>query len=567
MRLLNMVCLALLLVALSSGLISASTSAQVISTGSPYLVVPTALDRELVETQKANYPDQDGKELTDGVLAPGGSGFTHEAWQGWAKQDRHIVTVDLQEVCMVTEVSGRFFNFPGAGIYFPEKISVSTSLDGENWEEPQTAMNKFVINSNIGASREIGLELEEPVRARFVQLEVYVNDWCFIDEVFVKGERLSEVSADQVIGLEEIVSRRLGLLGDDSKVGWPQPGTSKVGSARHIALMFFGGLVPDSRQLRSIDFLPYVGYVDQNFQVTDAFFDTFLLLPASIRYYGAEGRDFDNAPNPSIQEDWELYLDQLYKPGFQLDALNSAVQTVNEMTFGDIKAKVIIGIPYPSPRLNSFGKLPGESKSLNFAGITTGDGNRFLAVKWFVEEVLTRWEEAELPNLELIGFYWYQEDIESRNSPEIFDPVIKNTADLLHEKGLYFYWIPYYQARGFRNWQDLGFDVAMMQPNFSFSGLDLSEAEYRLTQAAELASRYGLGLQMELHPDLQNRSMREKYLAYLEYGTKLGYQNNSVICYYQGVDDFAKAAFSVDPEIRYLYDATYKFVKGEQIGD
>ena len=64
---------------------------------------------------------------------------------------------------MVTEVSGRFFNFPGAGIYFPEKISVSTSLDGENWEEPQTAMNKFVINSNIGASREIGLELEEPV--------------------------------------------------------------------------------------------------------------------------------------------------------------------------------------------------------------------------------------------------------------------------------------------------------------------------------------------------------------------------------------------------------------------
>lgn len=72
---------------------------------------------------------------------------------------------------------------------------------------------------------------------------------------------------------------------------------------------------------------------------------------------------------------------------------------------------------------------------------------------------------------------------------------------------------------------------------------------------------------MELHPDLQNRSMREKYLAYLEYGTKLGYQNNSVICYYQGVDDFAKAAFSVDPEIRYLYDATYKFVKGEQIGD
>ena len=39
-------------------------------------------------------------------------------------------------------------------------------------------MNKFVINSNI-MHREIGLELEEPVRARFVQLEVYVNDWCF----------------------------------------------------------------------------------------------------------------------------------------------------------------------------------------------------------------------------------------------------------------------------------------------------------------------------------------------------------------------------------------------------
>ena len=60
--------------------------------------------------------------------------------------------------------------------------------------------------------------------------------------------------------------------------------------------------------------------------------------------------------------------------------------------------------------------------------------------------------------------------------------------------------------------------------------------------------------------------MRE-ILGVLGVRNKTRYQNNSVICYYQGVDDFAKAAFSVDPEIRYLYDATYKFVKGEQIGD
>ena len=534
-----------------------------ISINCPYLITPMAEDKELMLSQNKYYPDTDGKELTDGILAPENSSFAHEAWQGWAKQDRHIVTIDLQKMSVIHEIAGRFFNFPEAGIYYPEKVRISTSLDGEKWSSPITTINNVNLNSSIGICHELGVKFKEPVKARFLQMEVFINDWCFIDELIVKGENLPDDSFAKTTELTAIVSAKKGLLGLEEFQGWPQPGTKESGYTNHIVLMYFGGLVPNSRHLNTIDFIPYVGYVDTNIEIKDTFFDTFLLLPASTRYYGiTDGRDYDHVAKPSHKEDWELFINELFTPDYQLDALNRAVQIVNEKLTKNEIANVIIAIPYPSTRQSNFGKLNDNSKSLSFAGMKTGDENRFLAVSWFIEEILTRWEAANFPNLRLAGFYWYQEDIESRNSPQIFDPVISNTAKLIHEKELYFYWIPYYQARGFRNWQQLGFDVAMLQPNFSFCGLDITEAEYRLKQASELASRYGLGLEIELHMDLNNPDLRRKYLAYLEFGYKLVYQKNSVISYYQSIDDFAKAAFHLDPEIRLLYDETYKFVKG-----
>lgn len=554
------------LICLGPSPIKASQDASLIkniSINCPYLITPMAKDRELFVSQNTHYPDTDGKELTDGILAPEHLGFTHEAWQGWAKQDRHIVTIDLQNISLVNEIVGRFFNFPEAGIYYPDKIRISTSTDGTKWSSPITTFNDVNLNSSIGICHELGVKFQEPIKARFLQMEVFVNDWCFVDELIVRGETLPADSSDETINLALIVSEKRGLLGLEEFQGWPKPGTKESGYTNHIALMYFGGLVPNSRHLNTLDFVPYVGYVDTNIEIKDTFFDTFLLLPASTRYYGiSDGRDYDNAGKPSNKDDWDLFINELFTPDYQLDALNKAVQIVNEALTKDEKANVIIAIPYPSPRQSKFGKLDGNSKSLSFAGIKTGDANRFLAVSWFIEEILARWEAADFPNLRLTGFYWYQEDIESRNSPQIYDPVISNTANLLHEKGLWFYWIPYYQARGFRNWQQLGFDVAMLQPNFSFCGLDITEAEFRFTQAAELASRYGLGLEMELHMDLNNPDLRRKYLASLEFGYRLGYQKGSVISYYQSIDDLAKAAFHSDPEIRFLYDETYKFIKG-----
>lgn len=533
-----------------------------IAVNCPYIITPMAKDRELFTDQNTYYPDTDGKELTDGVLAPEYSNFAHEAWQGWAKQDRHIVTVDLEKISLVNEIIGRFFNFPEAGIYFPEKIRVSTSCDGKEWSSPITTSNELNLNSSVGICQELSAKFEQPIKTRFLQMEVFVNNWCFTDEIIVIGQRLSVDSVEEAIPLTSIVSEMRGLLGLKEAKGWPKPLIEESGYAHHIPLMYFGGLVPNSRQLKTFDFLPYVGYVDTSSNIIDTFFDTFLLLPASIRYYGVDGRDYDNALKPSNKEDWELFINELFTPDYQLDALNKAVKIVNETLAKDEVANVIIAIPYPSTRQSNFGKLDEQSRSLNFAGMKTGDEKRFLAVSWFVGEVLARWEAAGFSNLKLVGFYWNQEDIEPRNSPQILDPVISNTANLLHGNGLRFYWIPYYQACGFRNWQQLGFDVAMLQPNFSFSSLTLDEAEDRLKQAAELANLYGLGLEMELHMDLYNPELRQKYLAYLEFGRKLGYQNNSVISYYQSVDDFAKAAFHPTPDIRLLYDETYRFVKG-----
>jgi hypothetical protein len=221
------------------------------------------------------------------------------------------------------------------------------------------------------------------------------------------------------------------------------------------------------------------------------------------------------------------------------------------------KVKVIVSIPYPSSKLEDFGDPLSEGKTLNFADPQNGSQNRIKAVKWYIDEVNRRFKTADYKHLELVGFYWFDEATDFDNRQ-----IIKGAADEIHKRGQRFFWIPYFAAMGYRDWKDLGFDVAMMQPNESFQETPVEQAGIRLETAAKMSKQYGLGMEMETAYDLNNPVVRGKYLAYLEWGRKLGYMNDSVISYFQSMDVFLQAARSDKPEVRNIYDETHRLSKG-----
>ena len=64
------------------------------------------------------------------------------------------------------------------------------------------------------------------------------------------------------------------------------------------------------------------------------------------------------------------------------------------------------------------------------------------------------------------------------------------------------HWIPWHRTPGCGKWRELGFDLAVMQPNFAFiqptGGLKLPN-DNRLTDNYNRSRAVGLGVEMELN--------------------------------------------------------------------
>jgi len=74
-----------------------------------------------------------------------------------------------------------------------------------------------------------------------------------------------------------------------------------------------------------------------------------------------------------------------------------------------------------------------------------------------------------------------------------------------------------------------------------------------------------MGIELEIHWNaLTDSNYRSKYYDYLNYGITKGYMSGAVHMYYQngGPGTFYSSCVSTNPEIRNIYDQTYKFIKG-----
>lgn len=149
------------------------------------------------------------------------------------------------------------------------------------------------------------------------------------------------------------------------------------------------------------------------------------------------------------------------------------------------------------------------------------------------------------------------------------EAIVRATADYVHRLGFGMHWIPYFRAPGAEKCSELGFDFAVLQPNYAFmeqSGLHPNQQ--RLTDTARLARQYHLGIEIEMVSSISSRSERDNLRDYLIHGadSQDGYMRQAVHAYYAGEKCITQLCFSDLPADRELYESLYQFAKGTYVG-
>lgn len=540
----NWVFFTLLLLAITPALTHAAEN---VAVGKPY-TVEMGWDNEQSRNDERNYPDIRNRQLTDGEFAQ--QAFWHHGWVGFAQGFERRVTIDLQDVHSISEVRARFLQRSDAGIQLPRWVVFEVSADGTNWEK---VGQSYFPGRDVAEEQHIWTfqASDLAVAGRYVRVTFPVAQWVFSDEIQVIGTKGIEPSVRLAAG-EPDPPRR--------PEGYRPPGTPDVAGVRHILVAPVGGwnAVPGFQYWNHDDFLPFVAYIDGEGTPQDWLFDTILLSPPKYSEARREYGERNNQGNAGNLADWQLFLQTLFRPDQQLDALNQAAATAKEaLGDPDYKVKVIIATLYPPPVQSFFGDVDGDGVIENFdyrrGEAAVNDAKK--AIDWYLAELLAAWDEAAFEHLDLVGIYWQMEDV-GWDTVAFEEAVIKYTADKVHEAGLKFFWIPYMRAGLYQYWDQLGFDAAIMQPNHMFSSLNnLLEDNAQLTYAAHM------GVEMEADA-FKDRARDQKWIEYLNAGVEYGFMNDAVVGWYQHIKDFARAARMEGYYRELYYDYVYEFIKG-----
>ncbi|MEM3808982.1 MAG: DUF4855 domain-containing protein [Thermoproteota archaeon] len=270
--------------------------------------------------------------------------------------------------------------------------------------------------------------------------------------------------------------------------------------------------------------LPLVVYFKDS-RAIDTFFDGFLFLGIT----GPSGGSYETGT--ANDKDWSWLLNRLLGSKNQVENLQDAAKEASKLLGKEITLKVIIVIPLPDPNLNF--------------------SERISKVRKYVDNVIDKFYSSNFENLRLEGFYWMSE-----TAPERDKQLIKESCSYVHEKGFRMYWIPYFNAQGYENWKELGFDYVMLQPNFAFYDLTVQ----RFNEVTERIRKYNLTVEMELPMYTNNPNLRDwkqSFVIYLNASLFYKWNNLMPTSYY-----YANAFYQIYNSERAYYDLLYKYVKG-----
>lgn len=313
---------------------------------------------------------------------------------------------------------------------------------------------------------------------------------------------------------------------------------------RDLALIYQGGA-------KRIDwtanqFLPYVTHKFADGH-RDWLFDGFLFLDFNdgmghtfVPQYGAKN---------ARKQEWEWYLDRLFEKGKSLDALDKCIgQQIDSIGAPGFKHKIVLTIPTPIAGQTDWGKL--GNRTLIFDNY----GDRSAAAIWFVNELVERFAKAGYKNLELSGLYWVDEDICHTKD------LVKHIAPAVHAKGLEFIWIPYYRARGYDRWKELGFDIAYYQPNHFF---DKKIPDSRLDDACGEALNLGMAMEFECDSKAVYGSKDSSYdrmQAYINAFRRHHVFATSAVAYYTGSRGLIDMAANPNAKNQAIMDELAKII-------
>ncbi len=337
------------------------------------------------------------------------------------------------------------------------------------------------------------------------------------------------------------------LTGGVASAQYPTP---EQAGFHHCVLLY------DAEKRDADRMLPHVTHLQPSGTPDQWLFDAFLFLSQNLG--PSTGKSY--MTQPTNAEDWTALLDSWFAPDRGLHALQQAVDRA-KATLGPPPAplQVIIAIPYPSTAMSEFGDVNGDGVVEDL-----GDSDDLAtALQWYLDRVRTLFAQPDLPDLRLWGYYWMWEAVSGKDAASI-----TLASELIHDRGLKHLWIPWFRAPGYDRWRELGFDVALMQPNYAFiSGHEGNVRYHRLLENAALAHAQGLGVEMETDydPDTNPRA-REIFRDYMAFGApeRCGYQQ-AATAYFQSYRVFENLMQAQDPDARHTYDQLAAYVRGETI--
>ncbi len=480
---------------------------------------------------KNNYPEDSGL-LTDGKTTQSLSCY-NGIWHQFNGAGGRNVYFDLGAISSVSEFSMRLLKRVGWAISLPEDISLILSENGKDWYIAGQVTPKLTASEGITTAN---IQLSKAYRARYVIIRFDTSAHVFTDEITLTGKK-NVNGASSLSGLNEFRFPDP----EEFKFNYAAPSKDILGGVKDVCLIYH-----NIHDFTEQEFLPYVAYLDENGNIKDSMFDGYLFLPST----GA----LPSGGHPhgtNTASDWNYLFDNLFTSGKNFDALDKTAAKVNNALGKNEKLKVYVAIPHMDDTLVEFGDIDFDGKN---DSLTTLD-NRVYVAKCYAQRVIKEFNSKKYQNIELLGFYWFHEAI-SGGDVATSQAVNK----MFDEIGYQLFWIPYFNAGGYSRWEEFGFDVACLQPNYAFS-LDVNET--RLKYASELAQRYGMCIEIEIDA-AASHDIRffKKYMGYLYYGKLYGYMDNAIHMYYQGAYDFGNSSRSESARLRLIYDYTYQFMKG-----
>jgi len=462
-------------------------------------------------------------------------------WTGFLRQAGRVITVKLNQPAQLSSISLQFMAFTPDSILFPSYVNFEVSQDGQHWYEAGKV--RSTISPYYGGKllQTYSISLNQTA-AQYVRIQFPVDVWALARNLRIIGSPWQRQSLTQL----PAVTANGGIQ------GYLPPKSASAGGASNMLLVYSGANGAEGTWTPK-QFLPMVAYVSQSGQIEGKMFDSFLFLP-----YGSLLKTAGS---------WNQYLTSLFAPNEQLSALNQTVANAaagfKQIGVTEPTVNVVLTIPYPNPGITNFGTLPNGSQNLSFKSSAVGDmtayQNRLAAVTWYVQTLLAKWQAAHFTNLKLTGLYW---DSEAVNYSTPYETnLIQNAVSLAHGAHLPLIWIPTFGAPGMISWNELGFDSVFIQSNYyEQPSLPVS----RVTEASSIAMQNGLGMEVELGPQiLQSTTYQNRYFNQLTADYLSGVEAQSAHAFYAGSQVLYDAAYSTNPAVRSIYTDTYDFILGQ----